>query len=117
MKQKAAIGVLFLLSLTMASQAGRFYGFFAWDQFPHNERAAYIAGSFDALITYASDDQGRRMGRHYSDCIERTRTSNGQLADNVQTYAKNHPEALGGVGSLQGALVLYLMQLCGKPPQ
>jgi len=82
---------------------------------PSFPRAAYISGLYDALTSFAKDDEDAKVGTHYRNCISRSKMTNVQLADNVRAFTSVRPKnQTAGVG---GALIDYLIELCGKPPQ
>jgi hypothetical protein len=60
------------------------------------------------------DEIGRQAADHYLKCLKDARMKPDQLADNVKAFASTQPKLQK---SVQGALVNYLIELCGLPPQ
>lgn len=91
-----------------------FYTYSQWDALPANPRAAYMSGFYDALISFAKDEEDAKVGTHYQSCISKSKMTNIQLSDNVRAFASTRPShQTSGVG---GALIGYLIELCGRPP-
>jgi hypothetical protein len=62
------------------------------------------------MVGAAADPTGRL---HYFICLERAAIKNTKLADNLMQYASAHPALQKG--SVQKALLQYLIAACGKP--
>ena len=105
---------LLLMSSPVSSQ-GVFNNYSEWVRMSEDNRAAYISGVVDSLMIYADSNAGRKAASHYFSCLVRSTMSNGQLADNVEAYVTARPQLRGG--TVQGALIRYLKELCGLPPQ
>jgi hypothetical protein len=106
---------LSLLSSTAYSQKGVFYNYSQWDRMEEVNRVYYLTGVFDSLVIYAADERTRKASIHYYTCIRQANMDNGQLANNVQSYVRVHPDLQEG--TVQLALVRYLAELCGPPPE
>jgi hypothetical protein len=105
---------LLLISSPLSSQ-GVYNNYSDWVRMSDDNRAAYITGVVDSLTVYADSNAGRKAASHYLDCLVRTKITNGQLADQVEAYVTARPQLRGG--TVQGALIGYLKELCGLPPQ
>jgi hypothetical protein len=106
---------LMLLSSSALSQgANVFFSYSEWERMSDNQRSIYIAGAMDALMMYAGND-GPKLTAHFYSCLTKASLNNLQLANNVRTYTKQHPELQ--VGTVQIPLVHYLRALCGPVPQ
>ena len=84
-----------------------------WEAMPPFGRDAYIAGAFDSLVEISASSNDNYQ-KHYNSCLVRQQMTNGQLADNVRAYAASRPELQ--TGGVVGAMLNYLIALCGKPP-
>jgi hypothetical protein len=115
MRWYAAAVSLLLLASTAASQTGAFYPYSKWDKLSYVERVAYISGVIDTMINYVTDDDGAKWSHHYYNCIKRVNIQNSQLANNLQEYVRARSDLQGG--TVQEAMLHYLGELCGSPPQ
>ena len=107
---------LMLLSTSALSQgANVFFSYSEWERMSDNQRSIYIAGAMDALMMYASNVDGSKLTAHFYSCLTKASLNNLQLANNVRTYTKQHPELQAG--TVQIPLVHYLRALCGPVPQ
>ena len=106
---------LLLISSPVVSSQGAYNNYSDWVRMSEDNRAAYIAGVVDSLTVYADSNAGRKAASHYFNCLIRTKITNGQLADQVEAYVTARPQLRGG--TVQGALIGYLKELCGLPPQ
>lgn len=111
-KGKLAATFAFVMTAQSAVSAN-YFNYAQWDRMSLNDRAAYIAGSFDTLITVGAAGTAKAMD-HYEACMNRAGLTNVQLAENVRLFAASRPAMHGG--PLQVALVSYLVELCGKAP-
>ena len=107
----ALAGAGFLLTVALPN----YFSYAQWAKLPDDGRAAYIAGTFDALINQYDDDAGRAVAKHYSDCVARAQLSSAQMGDNLRTYVAARPDL--AAGSVQAALLRYLADVCGARPQ
>ena len=105
----ASIFVFVAGSSGAIAQVGVYFNFSQWEQLPENQRAAYIAGAFDSLIS----NEERRGSLHYQRCIRNTVMSSQQLAANVLAFVQTQPALQGQ--TVQIGLVRYLNSLCGTP--
>ena len=115
MKRSYLLLVLLLLISSPVSSQGVFNNYSDWVRMSEDNRAAYITRVVDSLTVYADSNAGRKAASHYFNCISRSNMTNGQLADQVEAYVTARPQLRGG--TVQGALIGYLKQLCGLPPQ
>jgi len=105
------LGAALLIQCTTVE--AQFFDYSEWQKLLPSSRAIYIAGAFDSLIGFATDESGKEVSAHYSGCVSRSRMDNSQLSKNVRKYLSSRPELHGG--SVQAALVTYLVVLCGAP--
>jgi hypothetical protein len=91
-----------------------YFTYAQWAKLSPEGRAAYIAGTFDALINRYDDEAGRAVASHYLDCVARAKMGSTQLGDNLQTYVSARPELQAG--TVYTALVKYLGDLCSSHP-
>ncbi len=94
--------------------AANFLTYAEWLRMNPDKRAVYIAGAFDALITFAMSDEQRAVNAHYNNCIANSKMTVAQLAENVRQFAKGKPNLQDYV---ETPLINYLYQFCGAPPQ
>lgn len=94
--------------------AANFLTYAEWARMKADMRAIYIAGAYDALITFAMSDEQRAVNAHYSNCITRSKMTVAQLAENVRQYAKGKPNLQDYV---ETPLINYLYAFCGAPPK
>jgi hypothetical protein len=106
---------LILASMVFFREASAAYLTYAeWDSLPAPTRALYIAGLFDGLTTIATNDW-EPITRHYDKCIEKAKLTNDQLAENVLAYGHSRPQF--HAKPVAGAMINYLVEVCGAPPQ
>jgi hypothetical protein len=103
------LALLFLLFAPYPAEA-QYFNYLQWSALPPIPRAAYIAGAFDSLTGYSANEV---ESKHYFICLERAAIKNTKLADNLMQYASAHPALQKG--SVQKALLQYLIAACGKP--
>jgi hypothetical protein len=111
---------VFGLLLTVASCAllspisaeAAYVSFPQWRQMPEAERAAYIAGAFDAYLAFSQ--AYAPSAEHYRTCVQKLSMPQGLLSHNVLSFAAARP-ALHGQ-NVPGIVIQYLYQTCGSPP-
>ena len=64
-------------------------------------------------MTFVDSASQRNDSRHFGKCVSASQMSTSQLATNVLNFAKDKPEY--HTGSVQAALIDYLIAACGKP--
>ncbi len=94
--------------------AANFLTYAEWARMKPDMRAIYMAGAFDALVTFAMSDEQRAVNAHYNDCITRSKMTVAQLAENVRQFAKGKPNLQDYV---ETPLINYLYSFCGAPPK
>jgi len=94
--------------------ADNFLTYAEWVRMKPDMRAIYVAGAYDALITFAMSDEQRAVNAHYSNCITRSKMTVAQLAESVRQYAKDKPNLQDYV---ETPLINYLYEFCGAPPK
>ena len=103
------------LMLLSSSASSQYYNYSDWDRMSEAYRVVYLAGAFDALVTYVTNEDGAKAASHYKKCVMDDRMTAIQLSRNVHAYVKAHPKLKGE--KVQGGLLEYLQELCGLPPQ
>ncbi|MDR3466747.1 MAG: hypothetical protein P4M07_12445 [Xanthobacteraceae bacterium] len=84
-----------------------------WLKLSAEEQAAYVAGVYDALVTYSTTTVEAEASAHYQTCAARARLTpesmaaglKGDLGDDAKLLAEPAP----------GAFLNYIIKLCGKP--
>jgi hypothetical protein len=112
MKSLLIAGLLSALTINQVN-AQVYYNYADWDRLNESDRAAYIAGAYDSLVSIASPETAS-SARHYSRCVVSRQLSNEQLAKNVRAFVATRPNLQKG--PVQGGLINYLVELCGAPP-
>jgi hypothetical protein len=111
---KSASVTALMLAIATTAQA-EYFSYSDWSQQPADFRAAYIAGLYDALVSFSETDAESKIGAHYQACVMRAKIRNSQLAESTLLFGAARPSLRsGGVGEV---MINYLIQLCGKPPQ
>jgi len=108
-----AATLIVLMLVWIAPVSGYYFSYSKWLELPYDVRVAYIAGAYDTLIGFP-DARGHRYVS-WDACIKNARVSVGQLADNVQDFAKDKPRYQKGM--IQDALFDYLAAACGPASQ
>lgn len=90
-----------------------FFTYSQWESLAEGNQIAYVGGIFDSLVSIATP--GQMYQEHYTKCLAREDMTLGQLSRNMKVYASSRPK-LQAQG-VSGALINYLIELCGKPPQ
>jgi hypothetical protein len=107
--------VIGLIAVLVSSAAqSNYVTYQKWLALNEISRTAYISGAYDSLVTFVESEQAGRNSLHYRTCIDTSKMTNFQLAENVLIFAKDKPEL--HTGSVQGALIKYLNAACGEPP-
>jgi hypothetical protein len=106
---------LFLIAASPVANAGQFYSYRQWVVLNKPLRSAYIAGVFDSLLGIVKDRNDLPVTKHYDDCITRANMSDSELANNIVAFVKTRPELQER--SVSGALINYLIDFCGPPPE
>jgi hypothetical protein len=75
----------------------------------------YITGFYDALTSVADANNDTTVATHYQSCLQRSKMTNSQLANNIRAYAQSRPELQ--TGGVAGALINYLLSACGPIPK
>lgn len=104
---------LAVVSITPAQAIYRTYA--QWAGMSAGERAAYIAGSADTIISVSDGDDGTKTSLHYYQCLLRSKITSTQLAENILRFAESRPDL--HAGTVQGALLQYLIAACGARPK
>jgi len=95
-----------------ASAQAHYVSFVEWQKMPAGERAAYVAGAFDAYVTF-SQSYGP-SAQHYLKCVQKLNMAQGLLASNVLSFGAARPAIHGQ--TVPGIMIQYLFQTCGTPP-
>jgi hypothetical protein len=86
-----------------------------WERLAPEQKVFYMAGAFDSLMGVSSNEKGVKMALHYSKCISDSGMKLREFTDRVAAYAESHPKLQGG--TVQGAMINYLVELCGASTQ
>jgi hypothetical protein len=97
-----------------AAEVHVYLDYAAWAKQPEDIRAAYIAGVFDSLVLITVDAETARAGKFFLGCIGNAKLDSVQLSEQLRAYARPRLELQAG--TVQGALLRYLVSLCGRPP-
>lgn len=84
-----------------------------WAELPKAARAYYMTGVFDALTGVVNSPRDKYQ-RHYAECIASQHMGNIELSDNLFAYGSTRPEIQRR--GVVGALISYLLALCGEVP-
>jgi hypothetical protein len=106
----AGIIVLGLVAPTRAN----FYTYQEWVALNRAERETYLAGAFDSLTSFGTGADEVGISHHYETCVRNAKMDLSQLTQNVIRFARDKPEL--HTGSVQLALLRYLIAACGQPP-
>jgi hypothetical protein len=106
MIRRTAVVLITLLGSSAAQS--NYFMYQNWSALNEDSRIAYLAGAFDSLLVFMPD-----VGDHYETCLARAKMQTSQLTAHVLSYAKDKPALQ--TGSVQNALVRYLLAVCGKP--
>jgi hypothetical protein len=115
---KKIVGLIFAASLSTASLAqADFYTYSQWADLSEAARSYYIAGAFDVVSSYSPDgsDQNIALLVHYQTCMSHAKMTRSQLSENVKMFAATRPKLQSGSATF--ALLSYLYELCGTPPE
>jgi hypothetical protein len=104
---------LFSIALCVTSARANFISYLQWSALPEDQQSMYMAGAYDSLVTFVSTSEENQIARHRTECLAKSGMTNKQLSQNVLSYATTKPDLQGG--SVQKALVRYLLELCGLP--
>ena len=108
MRKLIALACLILGALPASAT---FLTYAQWSALPSRDRTLYMAGAFDELISEATGTLALKLVRHYSECVASAQMSDGQLADNVLSFAATQPQLQ--TSTVPEALVAYLGKACG----
>jgi hypothetical protein len=109
---RTVIGLIALLVSSVAR--AEYFTYQTWSGLGEMSRAAYIAGAYDSQMTFVDSEAQGKDARHFRKCIQTARMTTFQLAANVMNFAKDRPALQ--TGSVQEALISYLIAACGEPP-
>ena len=110
----AAAMVAMGLTGASAAEVHVYLDYAAWAKQPEDIRAAYVAGVFDSLVLFTADAETARAGKFFLDCVGNAKLDSRQLSEQVRIYTRPRLELQAG--TVQGALLRYLISLCGRPP-
>ena len=112
---KSTLVAALMLAIAATAAHAEYFTYSEWSQQPADFRAAYVAGLYDALVSFADSDAEVNIGAHYQDCVMREKIRNSQLAESTLLFGAARPNLRsGGVGTV---MINYLIQLCGRPPR
>jgi hypothetical protein len=110
----AVRAALVALALTLAtpSLAGFLTGA-QWLKLSAEEQAAYVAGVYDALVTYVTTPVEVGAVAHYRTCAARARLTPETMAASLKSALTDEPRLMSE--PVPGPFLQYLVKLCGKP--
>jgi hypothetical protein len=112
-RMRFAIAALILLG-PLAPVRANFYAYQEWVALNRAEREIYLAGAFDSLTSFGTGADEVGISHHYETCVRNAKMDLSQLTQNVIRFARDKPEL--HTGSVQLALLRYLIAACGQPP-
>jgi len=112
-RMRFAIAALIALELLAPARAN-FYTYQEWLALNRAERETYLAGAFDSLTSFGTGADEVGISHHYETCVRNGKMDLSQLTQNVIRFARDKPEL--HTGSVQLALLRYLIAACGQPP-
>ena len=111
---KSILSTAIILTIVCSDPASAEYlNYSEWASLPSAAQAYYISGAFDAL-TGVVNGPTEKYQKHYADCIRDRRIENLQLSKDLRSFADPRP-AVQRRGVI-GALIIYLINLCGPVP-
>ncbi|MGO9358982.1 MAG: hypothetical protein ACLP1D_15120 [Xanthobacteraceae bacterium] len=108
---RAAVAAL-ALTLATPSLAGFLTGA-QWLKLSAEEQAAYLAGVYDALVTYVTTPVEEQAIAHYQTCAARARLTPESMATSLKSALTEEPKLMSE--PVPGPFLKYLVKLCGKP--
>jgi hypothetical protein len=103
---------LFSIALCVTPAAANFVSYSEWSALPEDQQSMYMAGAI-SLVTFVSTSEEGQIAQHRDECLAKSGMTTKRLSRNVLSYAATKPDLQGG--SVQKALVRYLLELCGLP--
>jgi hypothetical protein len=94
MKSLLVAGLFSALTINQAN-AQVYYNYADWDRLNESDRAAYIAGAYDSLVSIATAETAS-SARHYSRCVVSRQLSNEH--PRLRGYASKFAEGAGAGG-------------------
>jgi len=86
-----------------------------WEGMPEEARVSYIMGMFDGMVEFGAFSLSMGTAAYrYSDCLQKSRMDNWQLAANLRAFVAREP--FYQTKSVALALLGYLAALCGPEP-
>jgi hypothetical protein len=102
------------ITLAHAQGISAWYSYAEWERLPDELKQAYIAGAFDSLGSLANSEGDMKAAKHYGDCITNGHVEIDELTNNIEIFAHGRSDL---PGTVQAAMVSYLIRLCGMPPK
>lgn len=101
-----------VLALATPATAG-FVNGAQWLKLSAEEQSAYVAGVYDALVTYSTSTGESEVNIHYQTCAARARLT----PESIVTALKKDFEADAKLmaAPMPGTFLAYLVRLCGRP--
>lgn len=106
---KVAVGAIVMLANSAAH--AKYLAYSQWAALDSRRQAIYMAGAVGILTNSAPDATSSEQGIHYRQCLLEGKITNGQLSENVLTFAHSFPDLQKL--SARNVLVQYLNRLCG----
>jgi hypothetical protein len=102
------------ITLAHAQGISAWYSYAEWKRLPDELKQAYLAGAFDSLGSLANSEGDMKAAKHYGDCITNGHVEIDELTSNIEIFAHGRSDL---PGTVQAAMVSYLIRLCGMPPK
>jgi hypothetical protein len=106
----AAVTVL-ALTLAVPVRAG-FLTAEQWLGLSAEQQAAYVAGAYDSLVTYATNTAEMEAIGHYQSCVAHAKLTPVTMATGLKDELDANPKL--ATEPAPGALLKYLIKLCGE---
>jgi hypothetical protein len=85
-----------------------------WLSMNASDQTTYVAGVYDALVSFVGSAEEARTASHYQNCVARSKMSPRQMSENIKAFVAGRPEF--HAKPMAVAVGSYLFDVCGKPP-
>lgn len=105
------VAIAAIVTLANSGAHATYLTYSQWAALDNGRQAVYTAGALGMLTDPAPDAASSKQGIRYRQCLLEGKMSNGQLSENVLTFAHSFPDLQKL--SAQAVPVQYLNRLCG----
>jgi hypothetical protein len=84
-----------------------------WLSMNASDQTTYVAGVYDALVSFAGSADEAKAATHYQNCMARSKMSPRQMSENIKTFVSGRPEFHAKPMAI--AVASYLFEVCGRP--